>query len=264
MPRYHHDPQTSSRNHKRIRFIKGLYQTWYEMKRLYDSFEESGEASHDQINDLLETQLRVLKDLSHDLYRMPESQELEQRRQRVLDRILGELWHELDKARDNARLLETYHGDPDQILRDDDKTLQALRRLNTQVISTAQRELPILLRRAKRMMDKLVPLFEAILHLYHDNDVVLRTIYFERPFFERVLETPVLEHFFRLIHGSVGEGYSVLIESLLNTRHFEQAEAAIAELHDKAHTNPRLRPYLKRAEASLKQTRLDHQASIIQ
>ena len=201
-----HDPQASWRNHQRVRFIKGLYYTWHKLNQLSDAFIEDGKISHDAIDSLLETHLRQLKDLSHHLYRMPESWETEQKRQRILDRILGELWHELDKARDNARLLESYRTETVSFASDDDKTLQALSRLNSQVLNTARKELPVLLRRAKRMMEKLMPLFEAIIHVYADNPVVLRTLYFEREEFETLIGPHALDHFFRLMYGSVGKG----------------------------------------------------------
>lgn len=249
MASVHHDPETSRRNHQRVRFIKGIYQTWRDLNSIVETYETRGEINHQIIDNLLENQLRILKDLSHLLYRMPESWELEQKRQRVLDRILGELWHELDKARDNVRLLESYHsGDGNE---DQDKTIQALNRLNSQVIGAARRELPTLLKRARRMMEKLMPLFEAILHLYNDNAVVLRTIYFERESFAEILGPNALDHFFRLIHGSVGEGYRALIESLIDTKHIDHAEDALAQLKERAQHNSRLRPFVKRCADAL-------------
>ncbi|MDP8243159.1 MAG: hypothetical protein P9L94_03690 [Candidatus Hinthialibacter antarcticus] len=246
---FQHDPQASWRNHQRVRFIKGLYYTWHDLNALSDAFVEEGKISHDAIDTLLETHLRQLKDLSHHLYRMPESWETEQKRQRILDRILGELWHELDKARDNARLLEAYHTEQANFTADDDKTLQALGKLNSQVLSAARKELPVLLRRAKRMMEKLMPLFEAIIHVYSDNPVVLRTLYFERDEFEKLMGKNALDHFFRLMYGSVGKGYVSLIESLVDTQHIIRANAALSELKTRAQSNSRLRPFAKEAEA---------------
>ncbi|MBZ0256963.1 hypothetical protein K8I31_12930, partial [bacterium] len=218
---YQHDPQTSWRNHQRVRFIKGLYYTWHDLNAINDAYFEEGKISHDAIDSLLETHLRLLKDLSHNLYRMPESWELEQKRQRMLDRILGEIWHELDKARDNARLLESYHNEKEGFAAGEDKTLLALNRLNSQVLNTARKEFPVLLRRAKRMMEKLMPLFEAIIHVYADNTVVLRTLYFDREEFDSLIGPNALDHFFRLMYGSVGKGYASIIESLVETQHYD-------------------------------------------
>ncbi len=251
MTMFQHDPKLSWRNHQRVRFIKGLYFTWHELNSLCGQFEAEGKIPHDAIDSLLETHLRQLKDLSHNLYRMPDSWELEQKRQRVLDRILGELWHELDKARDNARLLEAYHTEQTSFSADDDKTIQALGRLNSQVLNAARKEQPFLLRRAKRMMEKLMPLFEAILHVYSDNPVVLRTLYFDREEFEKLLGENALDHFFRLMYGSVGKGYVALIESLAETQHIIRANTAYDELKQRAQSNSRLRPFAKEAEALL-------------
>lgn len=248
---YQHDPQTSWRNHQRVRFIKGLYYTWHDLNAINNAFFEEKKISHDAIDSLLETHLRHLKDLSHNLYRMPESWELEQKRQRMLDRILGEIWHELDKARDNARLLESYHLEKEGFTAGEDKTLQALSRLNSQVLNTARKEFPILLRRAMRMMEKLMPLFEAIIHIYADNTVILRTLYFEREEFNSLIGPNALDYFFRLMYGSVGKGYASIIESLVETQHYEHAKEALAELKQRAQSNSRLRSFVKQSEALL-------------
>ena len=101
------DPKNSWRNHQRIRFIKGFYITRKLVDDLFNNFERTGEITHEEIDFLLESHIRHLKDLSHILYRMPDDKAVDRKKQRIFDKVFGEMWHELDKARDNIRLIES-------------------------------------------------------------------------------------------------------------------------------------------------------------
>ena len=102
-----HNPEESWRNHQRIIFIKGFYKARHEILDMYQSFQNAQRIEHTVIDNLLELRLRELKDLSHILYRVDDESEVEATKQRMFDKVLGEIWHELGKARDNIRLLET-------------------------------------------------------------------------------------------------------------------------------------------------------------
>lgn len=227
------------RNHKRVLFIRGLYKTWYEVNTFYKQYESSGTISHHLVDDLLERHVRRLKDLAHDLYRTPENEHIEHKRQRLFDRLLGELWHELDKMRDNIRLLESYQLEEAHYI-NDDKMLLSLYRLDSQVIGNARRELPKLVRRIKRFINKLIPLFEQILPLYRDNIVVLRTLYFSRHEFEYIIQQSVPHYFFPRIFASVEEGFQTLIHSLIETRHLAEARHALAEFESVRDAQPEI------------------------
>lgn len=227
MPPLRHDPIVSLRNHQRVIFIKGLYRAWRDINLLYESYEKTGAIEHERIDTLLESQLRELKELAHVLYRIPDDVHIEHKRQRVFDRMLGEIWHEMDKARDNIRLIESYNKEVDAYRTSGDLMLEGLLQLDEQVVLTAKKELPALLSLVKDIVDKLIPLFEQILPLYKDNVVVLRTIYFDQNELNNILRRPSVEYFFPLIQGSLQDGYIALIGSLIHTKHLEQARAAL-------------------------------------
>lgn len=223
------DPRESWLNHQRIRFIKGFYLIRRMVNELFYEYEHSGEIGHERIDQLLESQIRDLKDLSHILYRQPDEQEIDRKKQRIFDKVFGEMWHELDKARDNIRLIEAYSFYDTEELPEKDKTLKALGRLDQQVLNAARRDLPYLLRRSKRIMDKLVPLFEDILGVYEKNTIIFRSLYFSRDQLDELCEPSVVDYFFPLIHSSVGKGYVRLLESLIASKHLREAEKVLQE-----------------------------------
>ena len=245
---YDNDPKVSWRNSRRIQFLKGIYQAKSVLDSLFDVFERTGRISHSYIDRLLERHLRVLKDLSHVLYRVVDDGDIDRKQQRLFDKVLGELWHELAKARDNARLLEAY-GSEDPV--EDSESMRGLRQLDQQVIAAARRDLPVQIRRARRLLSRLIPLFESILPLYRTNEVFVRTIYFARDFFDKMMECPSGEYFFGIMFpGGVGEGYEYLGESLEKSHHFDHAremyEEAVEYLTVKQPDDPRLREFQKR------------------
>jgi len=256
---YEHDPQLNWRNNLRVRFIKGIYQLRRVLESLFEISERTQVPSHSYIDRILEKHLRVLKDLSHILYRVTDRGDISCKHQRLFDKFLGELWHELDKARGNARLLEFYASE-DEI--NDNNHLRGLRQLDRQVLAAARRDMPVQIRRARKLMDRLIPLFERILPLYRSNEVVIRTIYFSQDFFDRVLDRPSTVYFFDIIFpGKVGEGYNFLCESLEQSRHFDQAREACEEAIRILSSQPRKSPYLDKFHQRL-ETLKEKQASL--
>jgi len=245
---YENDPKTSWRNSRRIQFIKGIYQAKSVLESLFDVFERTGRISHSYIDRLLERHLRVLKDLSHVLYRVVDEGDIDRKQQRLFDKILGELWHELAKARDNARLLEAYETED---LFGNSNSMRGLRQLDRQVIAAARRDLPVQIRRARRLLARLIPLFEEILPLYKSNETFVRTLYFARDFFDKMLDCPSTEYFFGIMFpGGVGEGYEYLGESLERSQHLDQArelyEEAVEHLSVRQPNDPRLEKFRRR------------------
>lgn len=240
-----HNPALSWRNHKRITFIKGFYRSRKMIQDILQQFEKYEIISHDAIDTLLETQLRSLKDLSHALYRMQDDELVNRQQQRVFDKILGTLWHELDKSRDNIRLLEAYVG---LIEAHDDAILKRVSQIDSQVLRAAKRDLPAQFRRAKQIMDQLVPLFEDILPVYKDNEVVIRSIFFARDELDDLCEPNTVEYFFERIFGAVEIGYDVIIRSLLSTRHDYQALLVYQEFKQWVMDHPNKKPVLFKLE----------------
>lgn len=229
----HQDPAISERKHNRIYFIKGFYQIRNLMQELVAEFEQNNTILHEKIDALLENRFRSLKDLSHTLYRMPDDQGVDRKKQRIFDKLFGALWHELDKIRDNIRLLEAYAG---EVEGQDDKIMQRVSRLDSQVLNAARRDLPAQFRRARRLMNQLVPLFEQILPVYRNDDVVLRSIYFAQEELDALVEPNTVEYFFPLIFDSVEGGYDALIRSLLRTKHDYYAAKVMEEFKEWMHT----------------------------
>lgn len=238
-----HNPAESYRNHKRVLFIRSLYATWADIHDMVREYQHQQTLDYERIDNMMENRLRILRDVSNDLYRIPEELHLEHKRQRMFDRIFAEMWHEMDKVRGNIRLLEAYHQDVGRFHESSDKVLDAIHRLDTQVLNTASKEMPRLLNRIRRIMDKIIPLFEQILALYHDNDVILRTVYFDRKNLEKYVGKPVQDYFFPLLHGSTGQGYVELVRSLCESGHTPEAKRVIKELSKRAESTPRLKPF---------------------
>ncbi len=237
----------SWRNHQRIAFIKGFYKARQDVMQLCRHYENNHVLDHDAIDSVLENHLRELKDLSHTLYRVesPESKEMEQR---LFDKVIGEVWHEMGKARDNMRLLEAYTT---QVSGINQKFARSISYLEKQVIASARRDLPGQMKRSHRMMEKLVSLFELILPLYRDNDIIFRTLYFSQNTLDPFCEPNAVEYFFRTIFGSVAEGYVQLIRSLLNTKHILAAQDVLEEFREWEHENQKGNRCLKIAEREL-------------
>ena len=238
------DPKNSWRNHQRIRFIKGFYITRKLVDDLFNNFERTGEISHEEIDFLLETHIRYLKDLSHILYRMPDDKAVDRKKQRIFDKVFGEMWHELDKARDNIRLIEAYSAHmaaSNGEVTKQDKTLRAITRLDQEVLNAARRDLPFLLRRSKRIMETLVPLFEDILPVYQGNDVVLRSIYFAKDILDPLCYPSAIEYFYPILYGSTESGYFQLLESLISSKHTKHAEKVLLDYKAWMENNPQNR-----------------------
>jgi len=229
--------------------ISGFYKVRGFVRDLVDQYEKQEEIAHETIDLLLETQLRALKDLSHVLYRLPDDNQIDRKKQRLFDKVLGELWHELDKARDNIRILEVYAN---EIHHGEDKVEMALSRLDKQILNSARRDLPLQLRRVRRVVEVLVPLFEQILPIYRNNAIVLRTLYFDRESLDALCQPSTIEYFYPIIYNSVGEGYLALIRSLLETRHLSQAQTALKELEAWVNTHPAEKPFFEQAQEAWK------------
>lgn len=248
---YEHNPKLSWRNSRRVQFIKGIYQAKSVLENLFDLFEKTEKIPHGHIDRLLEKHLRVLKDLSHVLYRVADDGVIDHKQQRLFDKFLGELWHEMDKARDNIRLIEAY-GTEDVI--NDGNSMRGLRQLDRQVLASARRDLPIQIRRARRLLARLIPLFEAILPLYRTNEVIVRTLYFARDFFDKTLDGSSVEYFFNIMFpGGASEGYKFLGQSLEQSQHLDHArqvyEEAISILSEKRPNHPDLPRFRERIAA---------------
>lgn len=251
------DPTQSWRNAQRVEFIKGFYQTGHAIDELFDHYERSGTLSHGRVHQLLERHLRTLKSLSFVLYRVADEEGIDRRFQRYFDKLLGELWHELDKLRDNARLLETYSEEESDI---GGRRVRGLKTIDRQIITDARRDLPRQVRIARRLYGNLVPLFESLLPLYQNDHVILRTVFFARDFFDDLIGADSLTHFYRVIfRGRIPEGYRVTAESFMQTSHFAEAiEVATAGIEwlkenrpNSAHI-PRLNALRADAEERLK------------
>lgn len=238
------DPSVNWRNYQRVRFIKGFYKIRGFVEELCGQYEKKKEIAHDTIDLLLETQLRALKDLSHVLYRMPDDSRIDRKQQRLFDKVLGELWHELNKARDNIRILEVY---ADEVHPGEDKVGMALNRLDKQILNAAHRDLPKQLRRVRKAVNILVPLFEQILPLYRNNPIVLRSVYFDRKSLDSLCPPSAIGYFYSIIYGSVGEGYYELLCSLMETKHRPQAKEVLEELEAWVASHPEQHHCLEKA-----------------
>ncbi len=243
-----HDPAASWRDYQRVSFIKGFYKARQAVLELFDEFQRTGDIPAELVDRLLETSLRDLKDLSRVLYHIEDEQETAYKQQRIFNKVLSELCHEAEKARDNIRIVEAYSEEANL---SNDKVLKKLSMLDKQIVNSARRELPVQFRRIKRIMDVLGPLFEQILPVYRDNRVVTRTLYFDRERFDRLVQPSTIEFFFPILFGSVAEGYLELIHFLVRTSHLQQSLDVMVEFGSWIESHPKDRPFFDRAEATL-------------
>lgn len=222
---YTTDPSQNWRNTKRVEFIKGFYQIGHSIDTMFDLYEATQHLSHTRVEKLLERNLRMLREVSYILYRVADEAGVDRRFQRYFDKLLGELWHELDKLRNNARLLETYQFEEAGL---DSRRVRGLKTIDRQIITDARRDLPRQVSRARRLYGNLVPLFESILPQYSNNAVILRTLYFSRETFDRLIGGDSLAHFYRVIfRGRVLEGYRATAQSLIDTAHYAEAKQVL-------------------------------------
>lgn len=243
----YHQINESWRNHQRIAFIKGFYKARYDLLHLCDQFLSNQEVKHVVIDAVLEDHFRELKKLSHTLFRVEEPEERDME-QRLFDKVLGEVWHELGKARDNIRLIEVY-TEQDSGLKD--RFARSVSWLEKQVIASARRDLPGQMKRSRQMMLKLVAIFEKILPVYRDNEVIYRTIHFSRSTLDPYCEPDAVNYFFRVMFNSVQVGYLELIRSLIRTKHITDAQDALKQLRAWVKENNRGITALKQAESEL-------------
>lgn len=243
----YHQPNESWRNHQRIAFIKGFYKARHEVLRLCEQFLSENQIQHVTIDSVLEDHLRQLKDLSHILFRvhLPEEKDMEQR---LFDKVLGEVWHEMGKARDNIRLLEAYTT---QVTLNNLRFARSFDKIESKVIASATRDLPGQLNRSRQMMEKLVDLFEMILPVYRDNDVIYRTIYFSRYMLDPYCKPNAVTYFFSILFNTVQVGYLELIRSLIRTKHLAEAGEALGSLRVWVNENNKGITALKQAESEL-------------
>ncbi len=250
---HHHDPITSWRNHQRIQFLKGFYKNRQLVLQLVKEYEQTGEIAHEKIDRILETHVRSLKDISHVLYRMADERHIDRMKQRLFDKIMGEMWHELDKARNNIRLIEAYSGTQNhQTTPKGDTVWRKLSTLDRQILSSARRDLPQELERVKKIVDQLVPLFETILPIYRENEVVIRTLYFSKDYFDSLCPPSSVEYFFPLLFGSIPEGYLILIRSLIKTKHLKQSQEILGEFREWCTMHPEFQGTISQLENELK------------
>ncbi|MBN2329299.1 MAG: hypothetical protein JXR73_19315 [Candidatus Omnitrophica bacterium] len=240
-----YDLLASWRNYQRLRFIKGFYAIRKLVQDLFYHYEQSGDISHEKINILLEKHLRELRSLSDTLYHMPDDENVDRKKQRGFDKVLSELWHELDKTRDNIRIIDAYTEEQTPA---EDKVFKALNRLDKQIVNQARRNLPLQLRHARRIIDILVPLFEQILPIYQSNFVLLRTLYFYRAELDPLCPPSTAQYFFPIIFGSVEKGYLELIQSLVETKHMNHAESVLHEFKEWIEKNSKNRALFEKAE----------------
>lgn len=245
-----YDPAVSLRNYQRIHFIKGFYLICKLVQDLFNTYERTGDISHEHIHTLLETHLRELRALSDTLYHLPDDGVVDRKKQRGFDKVLSELWHELDKTRDNIRIVEAYTGDTAD---EDDKMYKELNRLDKQLVTQARRNLPLQLRHAQRIVDILIPLFEQILPVYRTNHVLIRTIYFDRADLDQLCEPSAVEYFFPRIFNSTAEGYLELIRALLETKHFRHAQLVLEEFKQWISKNPNFESIYQQAVSEMEQ-----------
>jgi hypothetical protein len=247
-----YEPSTSWRNYQRIQFIKGFYLICKLVQDLFEKYERTGDISHEHISVLLETHLRELRALSDTLYHLPDDELIDRKKQRGFDKVLSELWHELDKTRDNIRIIEAYGDDTSEEV---DKMFKELNRIDKQLVTQARRNLPLQLRHARRIVDILIPLFEQILPIYRTNHVLLRTLYFDRADLDQLCEPSTVEYFFPRIFTSTAEGYMELVRALLETKHRSQAKSILEEFKTWVDKNPKFEPIYTQTLAAWEQAK---------
>jgi hypothetical protein len=218
-------------NEEVLELISLFYKAVPHFKRLYDRYTTERKLTFKEFDHFIEANLRGIKDIAHKIFRTSTRSESDQMLQICFDMYFGTMFHILLKAKENLRLQENYN------LEDIEPTLT--RRLSSHAKNSVsgsvmelfqylkedylqgKQELELEIRKARFIFERLIDLFQDILHIYAKNPEIIRKLYFEESLFREVYPDGGLERFFTYVYPKNGalEAYIVLGFDFIRSGH---------------------------------------------
>ena len=213
----------SQKNLQRTELLIHFYQARALFSKMFKEYENSGHIIFSDMDVLIEDNLRIVKDISHDLFKESQVSEYDKILQRTFDMMFGIMFHVLLKAKENLRLQEKYdlkriESDVQHIQnntireRTAKEIIDSLQYLKREYI-TQRSELDEEIQNARFIFDHTMSVFEGILHVYANNSAVLRSLYFQRDMLDDVYPGEGLSQVLRNIYrrGGAMAGYFFLL-----------------------------------------------------
>lgn len=197
---------------------------------------------HDDIDQLIETHLRRVKDSCHRLFRESKRNEADRLLQAIFDMYFGILFHILQKAKENLRLRENYNVQRLEGLMSGLRATGAMADLPsgvgqlfdrlTEEFERDSEELQGEMARARFMFAQLEKIFNHIIEVYDNNATIIRSLYCQKDFFAELFPGEGIDRLFGQIYRKNGpvEAYFLLGFDFLRSGHTRQAQEAFAQV----------------------------------
>lgn len=222
-------------NEEVLQLITLFYKAVLRFKRLYGRYTTEHHLTFEDLDDFIEANLRGIKDIAHKLFRTSTRSESDQILQICFDMYFGSMFHILLKAKENLRLQENYNLESIEPALTERLSTHARNSVSGSVMELFQylkedylqgkKELEIEILKARFIIERLVDLFQDILHIYAKNPEIIRKLYFEESLFREVYPDGGLERFFEYVYPKNGalEAYVVLGFDFIRSGHEVEA-----------------------------------------
>jgi hypothetical protein len=227
------------RNQERVELIMAFYRGLKRFRELTRRSTASARGLRfEDLDDLIESHFRRIKDSCHRLFRESRRTEPDRLLQASFDMYFGILFHILLKAKENLRLRENYNVRRlEQLTKDLERAKDGVtisvgeRKLFerlTEEFARDSEELAIELQRAHFMLDELEKTFNRIIQAYDDNATIIRNLYCQKEFFADLFPGEGIERVLRQIYGENGpaDGYFLIGFDYLRSGHIDEAREA--------------------------------------
>lgn len=222
-------------NEEVLRLIRLFYKAVLRFKHLYQRYSTQRNLTFEDFDDFIEANLREIKDIAHKLFRTSTRSESDQILQICFDMYFGSMFHILLKAKENLRLQENYNLEIIEPTLTERLNTHAKDSVSGSVMELFQylkedylqgkKELETEILKARFIFERLVDLFQDIVHIYAKNPEIIRKLYFEEPLFREVYPEGGLERFFTYVYPKNGalEAYIVLGFDFIRSGHEGEA-----------------------------------------
>jgi len=224
------------RNQERVELIMSFYRGLKIFRDLSRKSRAAASGFHfDDMDRLIEAELRQVKDSCHRLFRESKRSEVDRLLQAIFDMYFGILFHILLKAKENLRLREDYNV---QRLESLLNGLRATRQMSHLPVGISKlfNRLAQELRRdsaelqgemvgARFMFNQLETVFNRVIQVYQDNATIIRSLYCHRDFFAALFPSQGIDRLFAQIYPQNGptQAYFLLGFDFLRSGHISEA-----------------------------------------
>jgi hypothetical protein len=230
------------RNEERIELIMSFYRGLKVFRDLSRKSRATAQGfRYDDMDRLIEANLRQVKDSCHRLFRESKRSEANRLLEAVFDMYFGILFHILLKAKENLRLRENYNiRRLEGLLKDLRATRQmsmlpgGVTQLFNRLAGEFQRESEELqdeMTGARFIFNQLEKVFNRVIQVYADNATIIRSLYCQKDFFAELFPGRGINRLFDRIYPKNGpaEAYLFLGFDFLRSGHVAQAHETLAQ-----------------------------------